>query len=53
MELEKIDVEGINYIYAISSVKKEFKKPLMNRGAITLHGRDIKKNLWEIWQFLM
>lgn len=26
MELEKIDVEGINYIYAISSVKKEFKK---------------------------
>lgn len=26
MELEKIDAEGINYIYAISSVKKEFKK---------------------------
>jgi len=26
VELEKIDVEGINYIYAISSVKKEFKK---------------------------
>jgi len=26
VELEKIDAEGINYIYAISSVKKEFKK---------------------------
>lgn len=44
MELEKIDVEGINNIYVISSVKKNSKKPLMNRGAITLRGRDIKKN---------
>ena len=26
MELEKIDIEGINNIYAISNVKKEFRK---------------------------
>lgn len=41
MELEKIDIEGINNIYAISNEKKNLEKLLMSHGKKYLLGKDI------------
>lgn len=44
MELEKIDIYGLNDIYALSVVQKEFKNAVNEQWKKILRGKGIKKN---------
>lgn len=44
VELEKIDIYGLNDIYALSVVQKEFKNAVNEQWKKILRGKGIKKN---------
>ena len=50
MALEKISISGISDVYAVSAIKKEFKKAV-NQPRILTPIQNIKKNYSLIWQY--
>ena len=44
MELEKINLNGLNNIYALSVVQKEFRKAVNEQWKENRRGKDIKRN---------